>query len=262
MRDYVSIDTPENVTVGYEVAGIGSRMMAYTVDFIVRYVPFFALLIAMLLGGFVLADLMQFGQFLIVLAIIAFFAVHTLYFILFEAFSRGQTPGKRLLGLRVVQENGRPASLQAVIVRNLLRVIDGVPQLPFGLYGIGMAVMFINRKSQRLGDLAGGTVVVKERAYSEQNVVALGYGAAHYDPPETDLGIDVTAEEFELVQRFLARQGSMPRAVQMDLGRKILEGVAARQPEQIGEALRECERRAGTEAALVEIARHFVRDHS
>jgi len=262
VRDYVAIDTPENVTVGYEVAGIGSRMMAYAIDFLIRYVPFLALAIALLLAGFVLSDVMGLSWYVWIIGIIAFFSVHVLYYIGFEAFNRGQTPGKRLLGLRVVQENGRPATLYPVVVRNLLRVVDGQPWFISSTYGVALVSMFISRKSQRLGDLASGTVVVKERAYSQENVIALGYGAAHYEPPETDLGLAVSAQEFELVQRYLSRRETMTRAVQVDLGRKILEGVAARQPEHTGEALRELERHAGTEAALVEVARHFVRDHS
>ena len=76
----------------------------------------------------------------------------------------GQTPGKRVAGIRVVKESGRPADGAAVLLRNLLRAVD---MLPFG-YAVGIICMMLNRQSRRLGDFVAGTVVVHDRREKER----------------------------------------------------------------------------------------------
>ncbi|GIV94214.1 MAG: hypothetical protein KatS3mg056_2923 [Chloroflexus sp.] len=94
---------------------------------------------------------------LALLAILAF-VVNWGYFVFFEWIWNGQTPGKRLLRLRVLREGGRPVDIGAIVVRNLMRAIDFLPLL----YGIGLVTMFVDRYHRRLGDLTAGTVVVHE----------------------------------------------------------------------------------------------------
>src|SRR5262249_11958733 len=81
------------------------------------------------------------------------------YFLFFEWLWHGQTPGKWLLGLRVISQEGTGVSFLQSAVRNILRVADGLP-LPFLLYGMGFAAAACNRENRRLGDLAAGTLVV------------------------------------------------------------------------------------------------------
>ena len=93
------------------------------------------------------------------------------YFILFEWLMRGQTPGKKALKIRVIRDDGTPATIHEVLVRNVLRLIDF---LPFS-YGVGAIVMFASRLSKRLGDIAAGTIVIKEgqldyRANADQEI--------------------------------------------------------------------------------------------
>lgn len=80
------------------------------------------------------------------------------YFIFFEAIWNGQTPGKRVIKLRVVQDSGSSATFLQVLIRNILRVIDSLPTL----YAIGILSVLLNKKNQRLGDVAAGTVVIRE----------------------------------------------------------------------------------------------------
>ena len=75
----------------------------------------------------------------------------------------GQTPGKRLLKLRVIREDGRPITLWEAIARNLLRIFDAVPGFVFPVYSVGLISIFMSRRDQRIGDLFAGTVVIRER---------------------------------------------------------------------------------------------------
>ena len=89
----------------------------------------------------------------------AVFGVIFFYHVLFEVLGSGRTLGKRWTGLRVVRSGGRPVTLTRSALRNVLRVIDILP----GFYAIGMTVIFITRLNQRIGDLAAGTHVVRDR---------------------------------------------------------------------------------------------------
>src|SRR5215212_5901761 len=92
--------------------------------------------------------------------IVAVSAVWSGYFAVFEWAWRGQTPGKRWLKLRVIREDGRPISFWEASVRNLLRPLD---MFPMGSYSIGLIAVFVSTRDQRIGDMVGGTVVVRER---------------------------------------------------------------------------------------------------
>ena len=91
---------------------------------------------------------------------------------LFEVRSRGRTPGKRWTGLRVVRTSGQPVTFVPSCVRNVMRLVDMLPAPP--LYAVGMASIFVTGKNQRLGDLAGGTLVVRERPGSLKAAPASG----------------------------------------------------------------------------------------
>jgi len=141
----------EKVPFTYRVAGIGARSLAYLID-----LPFILLL------GFVgvlftlpLAAAGRPGLFGAVVQLL-FFALTWAYFLLFEWLWRGQTPGKRLMGLRVIQWRGTAIGFGQAAVRNLLRIVDALPLV----YGVGFAVAGCNRESRRLGDLAADTLVV------------------------------------------------------------------------------------------------------
>ena len=96
----------------------------------------------------------------VILALLAIlvFVVNWRYFVFFEWIWNGQTPGKRLLRLRILREGGRPVDIAAIVVRNVMWAIDFLPLL----YGIGLVTMFVDRYHRRLGDLTVGTVVVHE----------------------------------------------------------------------------------------------------
>jgi uncharacterized RDD family membrane protein YckC len=140
-----SIETPEGVILELHPCGPVARGGAWLVDALIRTVLYLVL-------AFVLAFLGDVGMGLI---LIAFFLLEWFYPVYFEL-SKGATPGKAAFGLLVVHTNGTPIAWQASMLRNLLRVVDFLPLL----YGFGLVSMLLNRRFQRLGDLAAGTLVI------------------------------------------------------------------------------------------------------
>ena len=165
LRDQLSIETPELVGIELPLAGIGSRCVALLVDSVVQGFTLAALVIVILLLVAALPRMSstqhaaQSGnpaKWAIALVILIPFLLQWGYFALFEAFWNGQTPGKRLLRLRVIQQSGRPIGLFESMGRNLIRIIDMLP----GFYLIGALCIFATRRQQRLGDMVAGTLVV------------------------------------------------------------------------------------------------------
>jgi uncharacterized RDD family membrane protein YckC len=191
LREEYTIDTPENVTFGYEIAGIGSRFIGAVVDSIILVVSL--MLLNIILGvvlsvtgdveSLFLGDENEIGWWSgLVLAIYTLlnFGLIWGYYILFELLWNGQTPGKRVAKVRVVRMDGNPAGFIEIVVRNLVRIIDFLP----GAYGIGLVTMFFNRQARRLGDFAAGTLVIKEQP--EVGLESLGRGAGSTRPVRID----------------------------------------------------------------------------
>lgn len=151
----LQIDTPENVVFGYEVAGLGSRFLAAVVDT-------FILGMAILFLGILASAVFDFneavGAWVVAVLAIVVWVVFATYYIFFEMLWNGQSPGKRLMKMRVIRNNGSPVGFTESLVRNLLRAVDLFP----GNYGVGAMAMFIDRQSRRLGDIAAGVLVVLE----------------------------------------------------------------------------------------------------
>ncbi len=177
--DYLSIATPENVAFGYEVAGIGSRFLAAVVDtlIILALILLVELTLSLIAASFFRDQLLSDSPALVWMAAIfglIAFALFWGYYIFFEMLWNGQSPGKRWVGLRVIRTDGTPITLAESIVRNLVRLVDFLP----AYYGVGVVTMFVNGQSRRLGDLAAGTLVVRDRV-----AVTLESLAARPAPP-------------------------------------------------------------------------------
>jgi uncharacterized membrane protein SpoIIM required for sporulation/uncharacterized RDD family membrane protein YckC len=162
MEERIRIATPDNVALDFDLAGPGSRFVALLLDTIVWILMMLALLLLyLLLASWPLAErLDSLGAWQTAIFVFVFFLTRWGYFILFETCLRGQTPGKRWLGLRVVRDNGLPPGFRRLLIRNLLRVAD---MLPPPTYLLGGVAVVLSRKGQRLGDMAAGTLVVRER---------------------------------------------------------------------------------------------------
>jgi uncharacterized RDD family membrane protein YckC len=158
--DQLSIETPELVAIQMPIAGIGSRFIALLVDYLI-WIP--GILIVGRLFAFFLPSLKAFNslseQWAFAVYLFLIFLFNWGYFTLFEAFWNGRTPGKRVARIRVIQRTGRPIGLFESMARNFIRYVD---QIPF-FYAVGTIAIFATRDHQRLGDLAAGTLVVRDR---------------------------------------------------------------------------------------------------
>jgi uncharacterized RDD family membrane protein YckC len=159
----LKIRTPEGIEFALPLAGPVSRMLAFIVDLLV-------VMTIAYVADKILAPLAFFGQdFSDAIKIIAVFAISLIYMSLAEWLWRGQTVGKRLLRLRVVDAGGFRLEPSQVIVRNLMRFIDALP----ALYLLGGITCLVSRHRQRLGDLAAGTVVIRAPRLSRPDLEQL-----------------------------------------------------------------------------------------
>ena len=150
-----SVATPERVTFRYSAAGIGSRFAAQLLDWLILVGAFIALTIFAIAVGLTQDTV---GTLVYVLgSFLLFFG----YFPLMEGIWSGQTVGKRVLKLRVVGDGGQPLTVTQVAIRNVVRLVDFLPLF----YGIGVVSAFISKQNKRLGDLAAGTIVVRDREW-------------------------------------------------------------------------------------------------
>ncbi len=156
MNDQLSIDTPENIILNAEIAGFGTRCVAAIIDYLIL------LVFIVLISNFYIQSLPPANRtgasFVAVLVLIQFIII-TFYHLVLELFWNGQTVGKRICGTRVVQANGLPLTASSAIIRNLVRLFDFLPVF----YSIGLITMFATNQTQRLGDLAARTIVIREQ---------------------------------------------------------------------------------------------------
>jgi len=148
------VATPERVSFDYQVAGLGTRAIAQVLDLLIVT----GLLAALLFGALALGSITENSVIFDLIEIFGSFVIIFGYFWVSEALWSGQTLGKKAFRLRAVGDRGEPLTFMQAGVRNVVRIVDF---LPYG-YGVGLVVMFINGKGKRLGDLAAGTLVVKD----------------------------------------------------------------------------------------------------
>jgi uncharacterized RDD family membrane protein YckC len=211
-----SVLTPERVSLQYDIAGIGSRGAAAMVDTLIQLVALIVIFVALSAGLAASSAFLSVGDgdgastLFIALFALALFAVADGYFMLFEILWSGQTPGKRMVGLRVIRENGYPMRPIDAVIRNLVRMVDWLP----GAYGIGVLTMLLNKRSKRLGDFASGTIVVREGA---RGAAGLLLQSAVAEPR----GVRLSSADATLVRDFLVRRSSMDPHARADLATRL-----------------------------------------
>src|SRR5882672_10257316 len=220
-RQHLLVETPEHVTIDYEIAGLGSRALAAMADHLLLSLW----TLAVMLGTSYLGLLSR--SFATLVYVVVIFLSLWGYFALLEGLRRGQTPGKRWLGIRVVMDTGHPVTLPAALLRNLLRVADFAP---FGYFLGGVFVGF-HPRGKRLGDLVAGTVVVRDRPHEARP-------AATARPVEyLAVGAPRLADaEFRLLAGFRARAAEMSLGPRQRLSAALFERFGARFPELGGTA--------------------------
>ena len=230
----LDVRTPESIALTYQLAGLGSRFLAVTIDMLLQVA-----VAAALLFGFVLAAARislharpltpaaeKIGEALgIALLIALVFVIFFGYFIAFEALWNGQTPGKKALGIRVVRDGGYAIDFGASLVRNLIRV----GELIVGSYAVSAIAMLLSPENKRLGDIAAGTIVVRDARLGLPELVAKSaqpepiYGATRY----------LSGEERSIVKRFLERRDALVPPRRRELAAQLAGRVRPRLPEDL-----------------------------
>jgi uncharacterized RDD family membrane protein YckC len=215
----VEVRTGEAVAIRYELAGLGSRFLAVTLDFIAQCAIIVVLAVAVglsapRLGAIVPAGGKHVAAWSIALLIALLFVVFFGWFIIFETWWSGRTPGKRALGLRVVRDGGFPVDAGAAVIRNLVRVVE----LLLGFYTLSAISALISKENKRLGDFAAGTIVVRERSETVPDL-----DAYLSRPIRTDTGL--TDADRMLVERFLARRATLDPSARVRLAARIADRV-------------------------------------
>jgi uncharacterized RDD family membrane protein YckC len=220
--DKLTIETPEQTSLDFPLAGIGSRFLAVALDTLLQFAAYIVLfLIKVLVVSSAVFGVLgkQWG-----LAIVIFivFLVQFGYFSTFEVLWNGQTPGKRWTHLRVIQDSGRPITPYDAILRNLLRIVDSLPSL----YAIGIVTMLISKENKRMGDYAAGTVVIHEKPLEGVNSIWSVAAPAQAAPtvPSAQLNMD----ELQLVETFFERRLSLDPEVRRSMARQIAQRLGER----------------------------------
>lgn len=223
MSRTITIVTPENVPVTYQLAGVASRFMATVVDLLLQVVSM--ALVVMLINRFHSGGI-ALGSFVSAVGIVvAFLLIPFGYAILFEMLWGGRTPGKRLFGLRVIRDGGYPINLVSSALRNLLRFIDFGIAPPIVLCGLpGLLCIFCSPTYKRIGDYAAGTLVVVEGGLSPLDTggttQALSPGAAPFLTAVRNVD-RLTPAQYRVLRRFTSRRQTMELVVQAALGEKL-----------------------------------------
>jgi uncharacterized membrane protein SpoIIM required for sporulation/uncharacterized RDD family membrane protein YckC len=247
----LAIETPEHLVLELELAGVGSRIAAAACDAVllgVLYVGLGLALVALSRGREAPGP---WSTLVAVLALLALFFLFWGYFLLFEALNHGRTPGKRLMGIRVVMDTGHPITFAAAAVRNLIRVVDA---LPFGL--VGLAFVLFHPQNKRLGDIVAGTVVARDRPEDLQLAGVPTHREPGAEPLETGPP-ELSDEEFRLLDQYLERlerlDGTLRRRFTADLTARFASRFPRRDPDPEAFLMRlhagEFEKRSGRLAA-------------
>lgn len=218
------IVTPEAVVLEFETAGVGSRLLAAVLDLLIIFVGSLVLLTVLGFSTTITGSLLP-SWFPTVLAIVSLFVVFFGYWIGFEAWNGGRTPGKAALGIRVVTVEGGPLSLRHATIRGLFRFVDFY--LTSGVVGVLAATL--SARDQRLGDRFAGTIVLRERALGSHA------GALSFPPPQGYEGyvatLDVSAltpDQYGVIRSFLVRVFEVTPAARAALAERLAARVVER----------------------------------
>ncbi len=187
----VSIDTTQNVTIDYEIANIGDRLLAFIIDGLVQIGYFFFVMI--MIGS------AQNPEPFIILTFIS--VPIFLYFLVCEIFMDGQSIGKRARDIKVVKVDGTQATIGNYLIRWLLRPIDY-------FFGIGVLAILFNDKGQRIGDLAAGTTLIKLQKRVSLNDTLFTEVEENYEPyfPQVQ---ELPKQHIELINKVLNSETSL-----------------------------------------------------
>jgi uncharacterized RDD family membrane protein YckC len=222
----VVIETPEHFELQFRLAGIGTRFIAYVIDRLIQFGFLVGLFLLIMAGAIAVGKLSAIANWLqktfdllgywaLALAILVYGIVVIGYFLLFEYFWSGSTPGKRSQNIRVIRKDGRPITFADSAIRNIVRFFE----LEF--YPLGLVVMFIDSRNRRVGDLTAGTLVVAESHARQPALSAPAEELSAWDGEIRRAVREMTAEDYQLVTRFLSRREGLDPQHRLELAEAI-----------------------------------------
>ncbi len=223
--DRLDIDTPEQISLELPLAGIGSRFLALTLDSLIQVG---AIIVLTIFGWFVsmaytnlsgAADKFFSETVGTIVLILVPFCLYWGYFAFFEILWQGRTPGKRVAGIRVIHQTGRPMTAIECIGRNLLRAIDIQP----GIYAVGLICMMCNKQNRRVGDFIAGTIVVHDKALDS---VSPTWGDNKTDAPVQPELRKLTSDELVLIETYLNRRYDLDAFVRAQTSARIVAMIS------------------------------------
>lgn len=214
-----TVTTPERVSFRYRVAGPGQRGTALLIDFVIQVSIIFGIVVVAGLTAAVIDAGAGAG-----LLYLALFVVQWLYGVLFETIFNGQTPGKRLLDLRVVRVDGSPARFPDFLLRNLVRAADF---LPLG-YATGVFVMAVDPRFRRLGDLVAGTVVITELRGRIPEPIVIQPPVSELERQALPARVDLRPEEVDVIEQWMRRRKTLNAERAEELAEQFAPALSAR----------------------------------
>lgn len=224
--DRIRIDTPEQISLEFPLAGIGSRFMALALDTLIQILLYTAVIFAMVGLAKYATALPRWlewlpGSWLPALLVVFVFCVYWGYFAFFEIIWKGQTPGKRVTGIRVIKDSGRAINVYEAIGRNLMRGVDWLP----GIYIVGIVTMMISRQNQRLGDHLVGSIVVHDKRAEEIRPDWTSGAEKSSANPELS---KITPEELVLIETYLQRRYTLDAGFRDATAYKVAARIIAK----------------------------------
>jgi uncharacterized RDD family membrane protein YckC len=222
--DRLDIDTPEQIALELPLAGIGSRFLALAIDSVLQVISMFVLFLVGAMFANSVSSLTNrldtffsqtIGGFILILLP---FCLYWGYFAFFEILWQGKTPGKRIAGIRVIHQTGRPMTAIECIGRNLMRGLDILP----GMYGVGLICMMCNKQNRRVGDFVAGTIVVHDKALES---VAPSWGEGTADQPVRPELRKLIPEELVLIETYLNRRYELDSNVRTTAAQRVVAMV-------------------------------------
>jgi uncharacterized RDD family membrane protein YckC len=225
----IEIVTPENIAFHYVVAGPFRRLPAYLIDGLIITTG----LVGALIGISIAFSVAGFSAIGIGVWLLIAFATSWFYFGLFETFWNGQTPGKRMMGLRVLSVTGQPINAMQAILRNILRAVDGMPVLgsmaiSIPMYMVGILAAASNSRYQRLGDLAAGTMVAVESRSKLRGLSQLNHPDVVRLALDLPRSLAVNRGMAQALSLYVARRDRIAPARRFEIARTLSESLAER----------------------------------
>ena len=230
-QETITLETPEKIRFDYRIAQTGTRIGAYIIDAVFQVVVIILVVLLLILIGVLEGGWFSYGpagQFQLLAA--AFFYLLLFffqwgYFTFFEMFKNGQSPGKKVLRISVIRSDGEPLEASVIVLRNLLRAVDGFPAFNV----LGGFVSILDNKSRRLGDMIADTVVVHDIRFDLQEPAFKTLTSSTSAGKTAEkLMTKLNEEELYVIRRFLSDRHLLSPERQEALAAKLAANVKKR----------------------------------